>query len=68
MSLELCGTIEYYAVPFEVYWDLRDKTVTVKMPNNPRFPPIHNREYTAESKEDALNVAIKILKKEFGRT
>ena len=62
-----CGIIKYYSIPFGVYWNQGDKTVRIVMPNNSNFPPIHDRKDLAESKEEALKVAMGALKREFAK-
>jgi len=63
---EFCGTVKHYGIGFDVHWDTETKIVYVSKSNSKLPHDMAYKNFTAESKDDALVVAIDILRKTFG--
>ena len=63
---EYCGIIKYYGIAFDVHWDIETKKVYVSKINHPELCDIHFGDYLSQTKEDAPEAAIKMLRTELG--
>ena len=66
MSREYCGVVKYYGILFDVYWDSEAKTVHVTRVNSSAPIDIGFGYSTAETKDKAPEIAMAVLKNEFG--
>lgn len=63
---DFCGTVTYYGIVFDVSWDTKTKIVYVNKSKSSLNLDISYKNFTAESKEEALIVAGDVLRRSFG--